>query len=836
MINPLNTHYSFTNPASVHDEEALTALELAGRTTAKVNEVVADQNALRQETEKHLDTQDKTIDDRMDKQDADIENIRTVTVPADVTAEVAQQIENGTFDAQINAYTGNLKERVDNLAKLQEGSTTGDAELIDGRVDSYGVTHKNIGGHIRRKTTPSELTFVPVVTKRKAVNKLSKYNLIPGYYVDTEGVIRESESFNLSEKIDVSNYKSIFCCYVSNSVFYSADGQAISAFQAGASSIDVPENASFVRFSVINGNLDKCGMYPDADTQGINDKGMVWLEDALVINNVKMWYGVTVKGYEITFPATTVFQSNTGVFLLIQADAPKTYKLGDGDILYLDFDFSVNKIVKDFDNIKQAYDKKLVDNETFLCQRIANNPLITNMQRIQEALNDNKYSVAKVAEIPPTPTVKQSLSELAPVFYRNHKGRRKDMTVVLIGDSISTANYYAEPRTDAKYRPPLMTEKCFPSYIEEWLRWDGQVYNRFDVAGVFTEVCDSAESLEYDVEHWDWESNNNRPAITRCLSGSNCSVSFPMETTYLRTDYIYRTDCTNADSMTVVVSTGDGFVLVYDESTGAWVEANNYTLSAKESAEPIDTPFGSLMKSIYQKRLKFKWKNAKSSTNITIRNNGAGRLTYWGVQRCRNDVSFNFILSARGGHSIGRLEQFEQWDVDYWKPDLILWELPIMNHRGVDIVNSEWVSNHELATPTTFAQPFIVKCDQLLAKDYNPEVICFPLWTADNTVHSIDGQGAWLFGMDTDYKPVSTKMYVDELVYSLMEKVPVLDMTSLYHLYGFTYMEWVGVDSYREATTVGSGRDGNTWTIDGGHFNTRGALITAKLFGDFFKK
>lgn len=39
MIEKLN-HYSLTGPASVYDEEALTALELAGRTAQKVNEVI----------------------------------------------------------------------------------------------------------------------------------------------------------------------------------------------------------------------------------------------------------------------------------------------------------------------------------------------------------------------------------------------------------------------------------------------------------------------------------------------------------------------------------------------------------------------------------------------------------------------------------------------------------------------------------------------------------------------------------------------------------------------------------------------------------------------------
>ena len=42
-INPIN-HYSLTNPASIYDEEALTALELAARTAGKVNEVIDDNN------------------------------------------------------------------------------------------------------------------------------------------------------------------------------------------------------------------------------------------------------------------------------------------------------------------------------------------------------------------------------------------------------------------------------------------------------------------------------------------------------------------------------------------------------------------------------------------------------------------------------------------------------------------------------------------------------------------------------------------------------------------------------------------------------------------------
>lgn len=41
------------------------------------------------------------------------------------------------------------RKRIDNLAALEEGSTTGDAELIDGRVGANGVIYNVIGGNIR---------------------------------------------------------------------------------------------------------------------------------------------------------------------------------------------------------------------------------------------------------------------------------------------------------------------------------------------------------------------------------------------------------------------------------------------------------------------------------------------------------------------------------------------------------------------------------------------------------------------------------------------------------------------------------------------------------------
>lgn len=92
-LKPLPHHYSMENPASVYDEEAMTALELAGRTTAKVNETVEAFNKLEKETNEHLA-----------KQDADI--------PVQVADKVLEHIEGGTFDQQIDAHTKELTEQL----------------------------------------------------------------------------------------------------------------------------------------------------------------------------------------------------------------------------------------------------------------------------------------------------------------------------------------------------------------------------------------------------------------------------------------------------------------------------------------------------------------------------------------------------------------------------------------------------------------------------------------------------------------------------------------------------------------------------------------------------
>lgn len=60
--------------------------------------------------------------------------------------------------------------RITALATLPEGSTTGDAELMDARVDVNGTVHDNVGEHIRAIETELEEglgggSYIPVTAE-----------------------------------------------------------------------------------------------------------------------------------------------------------------------------------------------------------------------------------------------------------------------------------------------------------------------------------------------------------------------------------------------------------------------------------------------------------------------------------------------------------------------------------------------------------------------------------------------------------------------------------------------------------------------------------------------
>lgn len=148
MINPIN-HFALTAWPSVHDEEAMTALELQARTTAKVNECIEIIN-----------------------QQVDIITAELAKVPELASKALDTAIKDGAISEQLN---GELMDALRaNLATLQKSidatndrissivgggtATDGNVELIDARKPASGSPYTTLGDHVRAIETGEGLS------------------------------------------------------------------------------------------------------------------------------------------------------------------------------------------------------------------------------------------------------------------------------------------------------------------------------------------------------------------------------------------------------------------------------------------------------------------------------------------------------------------------------------------------------------------------------------------------------------------------------------------------------------------------------------------------------
>ena len=130
MISPIK-HFAMLAAPTVHDEEAMTALELASRTAGKVNECI---EAVNQNTEKMAEAIDQIPDQIVDEVGELIDN-----------GTIAEMLNGGVAD-QLGADLDALDQRIDMLI-AESTATEGNTELIDMR--SGVKTFPSAGAHVR---------------------------------------------------------------------------------------------------------------------------------------------------------------------------------------------------------------------------------------------------------------------------------------------------------------------------------------------------------------------------------------------------------------------------------------------------------------------------------------------------------------------------------------------------------------------------------------------------------------------------------------------------------------------------------------------------------------
>jgi hypothetical protein len=482
---------------------------------------------------------------------------------------------------------------------------------------------------------------------------------------------------------------------------------------------------------------------------------------------------------------------------------------------------------------------------------------ITSYSYLSQRFKDLEYR----GFLPPRSMLATSpIADKVPASVSKLRKMEADFTVGVFDGSASTDMGYCAKYADAAYLPPLLTDQNIIAEVERTLRRgrDSQQWRRYDsmadVGGSTATFTEVGTGTTTNNDHaWDyqysgtWPTAPNYNGLTRILTGSAPAVTFLVRDAHPRCDFIYRSDYLSSGALKVTVADGNGVLQVYNELTSTWEEANNFTFSAKEVDEILATTFttgafgpaSGLRKTIFQKRLKLRRTNAAStsgSKSVTITSTDGGRLCYWGIQYSRKLAMLNFINMAKGSHNIAFLHHTDAWQIDYWKPDLIIYPLNTMNEGA--IVSAPTSTD----SPVAYAGRFKTYVEWMLAKPWNPDVIAYISFASRNQ-GIVDSGDRVNHTYISGYGTATFFDYIDTTV----DQLKTLETGRFAVVNGF-YEYYNTAKAIKEVNggllynimhgptgTITTDPNSDYFTTDGTHQNTRGSEIGKRVIAPYFR-
>ena len=245
----------------------------------------------------------------------------------------------------------------------------------------------------------------------------------------------------------------------------------------------------------------------------------------------------------------------------------------------------------------------------------------------------------------------------------------EDVNIVLLGDSITAV-------ANQKQNTNLNKIPCFMEH-QNWCYWlwkylyknDNIIYRRYDYQSFFSYTGDFTETSVNSIEPYNYNSSDENAAFQFDWNLAN----------YEKTNIILPKDgsqCYQGIKIEVLSNGAatDGIVEYYNGTT--WVEANGVVLSLRLS---VDTDGTSTCRNM---RHKFRRVGASGAVSIRVSKNGTeGKLLLWGVEQWNGQGVF-ISNAAWGGKATYELQSGHQTSLIGHRPDLVLFELTLVNNFG----------------------------------------------------------------------------------------------------------------------------------------------------------
>jgi len=420
------------------------------------------------------------------------------------------------------------------------------------------------------------------------------------------------------------------------------------------------------------------------------------------------------------------------------------------------------------------------------------------------------------------PQVYPNLAHFLPKYFFGSGTGEDRCRIILWGDSLlARTNHTSIGDVVASANPPCLTSQNFAAWLWDELRGNKPDYARYDASDVFTET--GTFSTLTDDANWDDKTVLDGP--TRVSTDSGASVAFTISGTYNYFNLLDRTDISGTDTVTVAVSEGNGYLLAKVDGGASWVEANGFTFSQLQSTSELKVG-----NTLYQRRILFKKTGSGVDASVTVtisKGTDTGRLLYWGLEKIGGDKPYvQLVNSARGEHTIQTLLPTMYGDVINRSPDLVVFEIPLMNMIEADsgLTNTlNWVQDiiwGDRVEGTSWA----LKAKSNSWVDFSILVI-IPHY-----------KQAW-FNSDGSFKVLSSG-YTAQEIYQAVKGL----------IYSKGEVSFIDVSSAMDAEIVAdplfegnlynalasSSFTGNTYTDDGGHANDKGAKVWAKTLCPVF--